>query len=203
MAWASEVSKINIGLYLHKCLWEDFLPIHYLFKGKIAHIVTGSLTIYSVVHFSLGIILQTVQPYHHYSTCQITDREHDLKKKKIAVVPRAGNRQYLFLHLTFNINKHLRAVSSAGDSVRLSPREQSDDASAQVCGEWAIYDETVTPTLLNRPPLLRRDMLLLHSFKSVAFLMTILVPFGGVVNRGWNFQVRLMSSFMGIACWGI
>lgn len=83
MAGASEVSKINIGLYLHKCLWEDFLPIHYLFKGKIAHIVTGSLTIYSVVHFSLGIILQTVQPYHHYSTCQITDREHDLKKKKL------------------------------------------------------------------------------------------------------------------------
>lgn len=26
---------------------EDFLPIHYLFKGKIAHIVSGSLTIYT------------------------------------------------------------------------------------------------------------------------------------------------------------
>lgn len=33
--------------------------------------------------------------------------------------------------------------------------------------------------------------------------MTILVPFGGVVNRGWNFQVRLMSSFMGKAWSGM
>lgn len=34
----------------------------------------------------------------------------------------------------------------------VSPREQSDDASPQLCGEWTIYDEAVTPTLLNRPP---------------------------------------------------
>lgn len=60
----------------------------------------------------------------------------------------------------------------------VSPRQKSDDASPQLCGEWTIYNEAVTPTLLNRPPLLRRDMLLLHSFNSVAFLMTILVPFG-------------------------
>jgi len=58
-------------------------------------------------------------------------------------------------------------------------REQSNDASAGVCGELAIYDEAVTPAPLNRPPLLRRDMLLLHSFKSVAFLVTILVSFRG------------------------
>lgn len=54
-------------------------------------------------------------------------------------------------------------------------------------------------TVKTRPPPERRDKLLLRSFKSAAFLMTILVPFGGVVNRGWNFQVRLMSSFMGKA----
>lgn len=186
---------------MRKCT-EVFLPIHYLFKGKIAHIVTGSLSIYSVVHSSLGIILQTVQPYHHYSTCHITDRDQE-KSGKIAVVPNAGNHHYLFCIWTvFNIKKRLRVVASGGKCA-ISPREQSDDASAQVCGEWAIYDETVTPTLLNWPPLLRRHMLLLHSFKSVAFLMTILVPFRRVVNRGWDFQVRLMSSFMGMACRGI
>lgn len=82
------------------------------------------------------------------------------------------------------INKDLRVVASGGYCVHILLRQQSDDASAQVCREWAIYDETVTPTLLNRPPPQRRDMLLLHSFKSVAFLMTILVHFGGVINGG-------------------
>lgn len=35
-----------------------FLPVHYLFKGRIAHIVADSLTIYSVVQTSPSIILQ-------------------------------------------------------------------------------------------------------------------------------------------------
>lgn len=168
-------------MFMRKCT-KVFLPIHYLFKGKIAHIVTGSLSIYSVVHSSLGIILQTVQPYHHYSTCHITDRDHDLRK--IAVVPNAGSHHCFFrICIIFNIKKKPQDGCFRGKCV-ISPREQSDDASAQVCGEWPIYDETVTPTLLNRPPLLRRDMLLLRSFKSVAFLMTIQVPFRRVVNRG-------------------
>lgn len=58
-------------------------------------------------------------------------------------------------------------------------------------------------TVKTRPPPERRDTLLLPSFKSTAFLMAILVPFGEVVNRGWNFQVRLMYSFMGKACRGM
>lgn len=56
------------------CLFIIFL------KGK-SHIVTSSLTIHSCLHFSQGIILLTVQPYHYYSTCDITDRHQDLMGK--------------------------------------------------------------------------------------------------------------------------
>lgn len=58
--------------------WRFFCLFIIFLKGK-SHIITGSLTIYSVVQFSRGIILQTVLPYHHYSTHHITERDHDLR----------------------------------------------------------------------------------------------------------------------------
>lgn len=90
----------NIFCLCEKCT-EDFLPIHYLLKGEIAHIVTGLLNIYSVVHSSLGIILQTVQPYHYYSACHITDRDHDLRRNCSI---------YFCIWIILNINKHLKVV---------------------------------------------------------------------------------------------
>lgn len=120
------------------------MPIHYLFKGRIAHIVAGSLTIYSVVQTSPGIILQTVQPYHYYSTCHVTDRDHDLRTK-LLLCPIHGSITIYFAFELFVLLIKTPERLPRGNCVHLSPREQSDDASAQICGEWAIYDETVTP----------------------------------------------------------
>lgn len=170
----------------------DLLPIHYLFKGETAHIVTDSSTIYSAVRSSLGVILQTVQPYHHYSTCHITDRRRDLrgKKKKAAFESSAWKASRLFLNYFRGSSQTTRSCCSWGGNCARLPGRESDDASAQLCGEWAIYDKTVTPALLNRPPPLRRDMLLLHSFESEAFLTTILVPF----RRGRKQRLELSSA---------
>lgn len=74
--------------------------------------------------------------------------------------------------------------------------------------------EKATPELLQSDHPSREEtrffFFLLRSFKSVAFLMAILVPVRAVVNRGGgaegleaeNFQVRLMSAFMERGGWG-
>lgn len=48
---------------------------------------------------------------------------------------------FLFFLLLIKMSEWL----PGGKYVHLSPREQSDDASGQICGEWAIYDGRVTP----------------------------------------------------------
>lgn len=56
-------------------LFKYFLvnSFNYLFFSNEE--LTGPLTIYSGVQYSLGIILQPLQPYHHYRMCYFTDRE--------------------------------------------------------------------------------------------------------------------------------
>lgn len=195
---------ITQGLYFYKYLCENAPKTCCLFiiflTGKIAHIVTGSLTIYNVVHSSLGVILQTVQPYHHYNMCYITDRDHDLRKKlQLCTMQGTISINYIFELFLISINKHHFGCWPKETSV-ISPRGAI---------KWCISTSMWRTGYLQWgcDPISSKSTTPLE--KRNAFTALIQVcgisddyfgPFWWVINRGWNFQVQLMSSFMGIAC---
>lgn len=87
----------------------------------------------------------------------------------------AGNNQHLF-RIILNINnKHLGVVV-----LYHLKRKQSDDALAQVCREWPIYDEAVTPnsSKSTTPPEKR------HAFTAFVEVCGISDDYSGPFRKG-------------------
>lgn len=68
-------------------------------------------------------------------------------------------------------------------------RKKSDDASAQICGEWAIYDETVTPnSSQSTTPQQNR-----HAFTASIQVSGISDDYSGLFRRSRKQRLKLSS----------
>lgn len=92
--------------------------------------------------------------------------------------------------MLFTINKNFRVVALREIVYcRLSPREQSDDASEQICGEWAIYEETVTPnSSKSTTPQENR-----HAFTAFVQVCGISDDYSGLFRRSRKQRLKLSS----------